>query len=137
MNPYLKRYQDLLKTSDKEKHESAFLFQISVLGIEKPTMQFRFRIDRKWRVDFAWPKYKLAVECEGAIWRKDKFGNWAGAHSHPLNIERDIEKYNALAMEGYYLLRLTEKLIKSGDGSEMVKQFLSGENIKYNHNQMT
>jgi len=119
VNPYRERYLGLHKTTEKKKHEAAFLFQIQSLGIKEPVQQFKFRETRKWRVDFAWPERKLAVEIEGGIWRRG-----GGAHSHPVNIERDIDKGNALAMAGYHLLRFTDKHIRSGEGVQTVKAFL-------------
>lgn len=69
-------------------------------GYPKPVAEYQFHPTRKWQLDFAWPDYKIAVEQEGGIWRKG-----GGAHSHPLNIERDIEKYNAAALLGWRILR--------------------------------
>jgi hypothetical protein len=57
-------------------------------------------VRRFWRFDYAWPEVRLAVEVEGGIWRKG-----GGAHSHPLNIERDAEKYTAAGLLGWRVLR--------------------------------
>ena len=69
-------------------------------GYPKPVIEHQFHPVRKWQFDFAWPDRKIAVEQEGGIWRKG-----GGAHSHPLNIERDIAKYNAAALLGWRILR--------------------------------
>ena len=45
--------------------------------------EYQFHPTRKWRFDFAHLDRKIAVECEGGIWRQG-----GGAHSHPLNILR-------------------------------------------------
>jgi len=97
----------------------AFLLGLQQRGLPTPEREFRFHPTRKWRVDFVWVKERLAVECEGGVWRKG-----GGAHSHPLNIERDIEKSNALTLAGYHLLRITDKTIRSGEAFEMVRSFL-------------
>lgn len=69
-------------------------------GLPRPHSEHQFHAVRRWQFDYAFPESKIAVEVEGGIWR-----NGGGAHSHPLNIERDIEKYNAAAMLGWRVLR--------------------------------
>lgn len=70
-------------------------------GLPEPRPEYRFHPTRLWRFDYAWPAQKIAAEVEGGIWRKG-----GGAHSHPQNIERDIEKYNAAAVLGWRVLRV-------------------------------
>lgn len=127
MNEFQKNYQNQVKGAERLKHESAFLALVRYNGIEEPKPQYRFHEARLWRVDFAWPEWKVAVEIEGGIWRRDRKGNWAGAHSHPSNIERDIEKSNALALAGYSLLRFTEKEIKSGVAVFLVRDLIANK----------
>jgi hypothetical protein len=69
-------------------------------GLQLPVPEYEFHPTRKWQFDYAFPLLKIAVEIEGGIWRQG-----GGAHSHPLNIERDIEKYNAAAILGWRVLR--------------------------------
>lgn len=69
-------------------------------GYPRPQEEFAFHCTRKWRFDFAWPEKKLALEVDGGIWQRG-----GGGHSHPLGIERDIEKYNAAALIGWRILR--------------------------------
>jgi len=86
------------------------------LGLPVPVREFRFSYLRRWRFDYAWPDHKLALEVEGGIWRKG-----GGAHSHPLNIERDIEKYNDAALRGWRILRVAPEKLYS-DGWHLVRQ---------------
>lgn len=81
--------------------------------------EFIFHPTRKWRFDFAHPIKKLAVEIEGGVWRRG-----GGAHSHPTNIMRDIEKSNNATLLGWHLLRFTDKEIRSGDSIQMTLDFL-------------
>lgn len=58
--------------------------------------------DRKFRIDFAWPAVKFAVEVDGEVHRiKARF------HS-------DIEKHALLAMDGWVLLRVGGREVRSG-----------------------
>lgn len=65
---------------------------------------------RKFEFDFVWRKQRVALELEGGVWRRG-----GGAHSHPSNILRDLEKSNLAALEGYRLLRFTTDQHRRGE----------------------
>ena len=67
-------------------------------SIPYPDMEYRFHPTRKWRIDYAWPKQKLAVEIEGGVWTQ-------GRHTRGSGFVKDIIKYNALTELGWRLLR--------------------------------
>ncbi len=76
---------------------------ILILKDEKlplPTPEFKFCKDRKWRFDYAWPKFKIAVEQEGGIWIR-------GRHTRGSGYIKDMEKYNKAVMLGWKVLRYT------------------------------
>jgi len=56
-------------------------------GYPEPEKEYRFHPERRWRFDFCWPGFKLAVEVEGGIF----IGR---GHSRPKWIVKDMEKYN-------------------------------------------
>ena len=66
--------------------------------------EYRFYPLRKWRFDFAWPTYKVAVECDGMVWQ-------AGGGRH--NTDADREKINTAALLGWRVLRFSGKQIKN------------------------
>lgn len=70
--------------------------------------EYRFDEKRKWRIDYAIPQYKIAIEVEGGVWTN-------GRHTRASGFLRDIEKYNAMAVSGWILIRVTPqgKLKKS------------------------
>lgn len=88
------------RTPAKPKTASLFPGMCVAAGYPRPVEEYQFHPTRKWRFDFAWPEKKLAIEQEGAIWQRG-----GGGHSHPLGIERDIDKYNAAALLGWRILR--------------------------------
>jgi hypothetical protein len=100
---------------------SDWRLQLESQSIPNWTEQYHFAVPwgRKWAFDFAWPTQRLAVELEGGIWRKG-----GGAHSHPLGIERDIDKYNHAMLTGWRVLRVTSKHVKSGEGYRMLLEAL-------------
>jgi very-short-patch-repair endonuclease len=73
-------------------------------GLPAPIPEYKFHKKRKWRIDYAWPDIKLAVEIEGGAYTN-------GRHTRPVGFVKDMNKYNQLTMYGYYLLRFTPKNI--------------------------
>lgn len=65
-----------------------------------PVREYKFHPDRKWRIDFAWPSHKLAIEIEGGVWTR-------GRHIRGKGFLNDMEKYNELARMGWCLFRFT------------------------------
>src|SRR5215469_15072331 len=73
-----------------------------------PEREYRFTSDRKWRFDFAFPSSKVAIEIEGGTWI-------AGRHNRGSSIQRDLEKYNRAAKEGWKVLRYTTEMVLRGE----------------------
>lgn len=93
------------------KGEEEFALHCRVYNLN-PQREFVFHPSRKWRIDFAFPDKKLAVEVEGSVHRIK--GRYAG----------DIEKYNALSRMGWTLLRYSAKMIHAGTAISEVMEVL-------------
>lgn len=106
LTPHAEEYQRLVKKAIKTKWEDRFRTLVKGLGAPPWREQYLFHVSRKWRFDFAWPERKIAFEMEGAIWMRG-----GGGHSHPLGIEKDIEKYNSAALAGWCVIRITDKML--------------------------
>src|SRR5260363_408002 len=52
------------------------------MSVPEPQREYRFDAMRRWKFDFAWPNWKIAVECEGGIWTQ-------GRHTRALGFEAD------------------------------------------------
>lgn len=105
--------------------EVIFIQLCQQMGLPTPKLEHRFVETRKFRFDFAFPEQKLALEKEGGIWRKG-----GGAHSHPMNIVRDIEKYNLASSLGWRILRVPpEKLLKI-ETIELIKKSLEWKTVQ-------
>lgn len=87
--------------------EEALLLQLNSDGIPAPEREVRLIPGRKWQVDFYWAVRRLVVEVEGGTWQKSR-------HNFGQGYVNDIEKYNALTLAGYRLLRFTTDMIYSG-----------------------
>lgn len=65
--------------------------------------EYRFHPLRRWRFDFAWPDFKLAVEIDG-------FGY---GHLTQAAIDNQNEKSNSAIEMGWFVLRFGSRMISS------------------------
>ena len=87
--------------------EEAFAQQLHVNDLF-PDREFKFHPVRKWRFDFAFPRLKIAIECEGGHWT-------GGRHTTGTGFEDDCEKYLEAAVLGWRVIRVTGKQVDRGD----------------------
>ncbi len=85
--------------------------------------EYRFHESRKWRVDFAFERARLAVEVEGGGWVN-------GRHNRGAGMEKDMEKYNALTLAGWRLLRFGGRAIKSGEALTTIERALRRNDVR-------
>lgn len=62
--------------------------------------EYKFHPERKWRFDYAIPKYKIAIEIDGGVWNY-------GRHNRATGYMADMEKFNAAASFGWVVLKFT------------------------------
>lgn len=97
--------------------EERLWFIIVLEKLPRPEREFKFHPHRKWRFDFAYPDRKVAIECEGGTWSR-------GRHTRGSGFEADCEKYNAAAILGWKVLRLTSSMIDSRLAVRLVTEAL-------------
>jgi hypothetical protein len=97
--------------------EDRLAFQIQAFGLPIPEREYRFDQVRRWRFDFAWPTFKLAIEVEGLTWE-------VGRHQRVAGYEADLDKYNAAAAAGWQVLRFTATHVRSGAGIRKIEDAL-------------
>lgn len=83
-----------------------------------PHREFKFSDDRGWRADYCWPQQLLILEVEGGVWTQ-------GRHTRGKGFLLDLEKYNAAAVLGYRLLRVTPSTLHTNDTIVMIRACLS------------
>jgi len=94
----------MAKTSDLEE---SFAWQLKAGKLPAPVREHCPVKGRRWRVDFAWLTEKVAIEVEGGIWN-------GGRHTSGVGFTKDIEKYNALTLDGWRVIRVTGDMVKNG-----------------------
>lgn len=85
-------------------------------GLPEPCREYPFHPDRRWRFDYAWPRFLVAVEKEGGLGhaRGGLTTPAAFAHASADGILRDMEKGNAAVQLGWRLLRFTPQQLLAG-----------------------
>lgn len=106
-------------TDGRSDSEVAMARTITRAGLPAPVEEHRFAPPRLWRFDFAWPDRKLALEVEGGTWSAEESRHTSGA-----GFEADCEKYNAAALAGWAVLRVTSKMIDDGRALEVLERAL-------------
>lgn len=96
-------------------HKVIMQHMCKVYAIPEPMLEFKFLQNRKFRFDFAWTEYMLAVEIEGGVWIQ-------GRHTRGSGFVKDMEKYNLAACEGWRILRFTPQQLKQEATYMMIRK---------------
>lgn len=91
----------------KSDLEQELLFYVLSIDLPTPETQYKIIPERRFRWDFAWPDYKLAVEVQGGTWI-------GGAHARGWGIKRDCEKANLAVLAGWRVLTFTADMVHDG-----------------------
>ena len=91
----------------------------------QPVRQYVFHPTRKWKFDFAWPEYLVAVEIDGGLFQGGDKPQATG-HRSITGVMRDMEKSNAAQLAGWLVLRFHSKDLDDHHQAvvSMVKQAL-------------
>jgi len=89
-------------------------------AIPEPVEEHFFHPVRKWRIDIAWPDHKLAVEIEGGTYLSK--GGHRGSIAGYL---KDMEKYNALSVCDWRLLRVTPDQVKDCSAYDLICEWFN------------
>jgi very-short-patch-repair endonuclease len=87
------------------------------LGVEC-VKEYKFHPERRWRFDFAIPKYKIAIEIDGGVWTY-------GRHNRASGYIKDMEKMNAAASSGWLVLHFTPQEQYRRATFELIRQTIN------------
>jgi very-short-patch-repair endonuclease len=96
--------------------------------VPMPDAEFIFHPVRKWRFDFAWPRFKIALEVEGGAWT-------GGRHTRGKGFIEDMEKYNQAALLGWTVYRCTPTDLLKVKTIELIKKALTNKIKTYEKKQ--
>lgn len=105
-------------TARRSHLEELLALQIRAAGLPEPVREHRFDRRRRWRLDFAWPAARVALEVDGGLWTR-------GRHTRPAGCQRDAEKLNAAALAGWTVLRVTAGMVRSGEAVALAARALA------------
>jgi very-short-patch-repair endonuclease len=103
----------------KSKLEETLAFQMRAVGIDYDR-EVRFHSTRRWRFDFGIKKLRIGIECEGLTNPKMK-----SRHTTNSGFREDCVKYNAAAIEGWFVLRFTWDTIRNGQALVMIEKMIA------------
>jgi hypothetical protein len=88
--------------------------------LPEPIAEYAFAQDagRRWRFDFAWPPYQVALEVEGGIWTQ-------GRHARGAGFTKDLEKYNDAQVRGWIVLRCLPRTLATPATLDLVRRALA------------
>lgn len=89
------------------KLEEEFNIQMKALCRHKYEREYTFAKPRRYRFDFAIVDLKVGVEVEGGTWSKSR-------HTTGSGFQKDCEKYNLAAINGWVVIRGDSQMVKDG-----------------------
>lgn len=113
--------------SRSKKIAQKFIDQIQQRALPEFEREFVFAnsIGRRWRFDFAWPEYKLAVEIEGLVVMR--IGGelvCKGRHASIAGFKADCEKYAWATVFGWRVMRFEQSQVTDKTAIDMLTRAL-------------
>lgn len=89
--------------------------QCKFANLPVPEPEHRFAPPRRWRFDWCWPEFQLALEVDGGVFVQ-------GRHTRGAGVLKDHEKLNAAAIAGWRVLRVTPSQVRDGSALQLVEK---------------
>lgn len=98
----LTEYRKMRRDADVNavNHAFARICRTVLSQVIQPEAEVRVVEGRRWRFDFAWPEYQVAVELQGSTHAR-------GRHTRGIGYQGDCEKLNTAQCEGWLVLWFT------------------------------
>jgi len=105
--------------NSRKDYKAELLEQIRAADLPDPAREVTFHEARKWRFDFLFTDYAVAVEYDGGVFDGDP------SHSSISGILRDIEKINEAQLAGFTVIRVTAQTVENGTALRYIKRAIS------------
>lgn len=99
-----------LKASTTNDAADDFPYYLRLCGADlpAPVRDYRFHPTRKWRLDWAWPQQRVALEVDGG-----RYAFAGGRHA----TDADHEKLNRAASMGWRVLHVSPEALRNSPGA--------------------
>jgi very-short-patch-repair endonuclease len=97
------------------KSNDCFPILCKAAGLPVPEGEVRFHPTRKWRFDWGWEPWRVALEIDGGAFR-------GGRHTRGAGFVRDCEKINEAQLLGWMVLRVTPQQINDGTAFTLLER---------------
>lgn len=87
-------------------------------GYPMAEREYRFHPVRRWKFDYAYPEYQIAIEIEGGAWI-------GGRHVRGKGYISDMEKYNEATRFNWRLFRFTPQQAVNGYALNFMRRVLA------------
>lgn len=91
--------------------------QLRMVGICGWVREYKFLPDRRFRMDFAFPNFRLGIDIQGGTYVY-------GRHSRPGGYHSDCEKANLAIEAGWRLFHFDSEMVKSGYALRTIERAL-------------
>ena len=91
-------------------------------GLPPYVTEYRFHPVRKWRLDYAWPAQKIALEVHGGV-------HSGGRHTRGEGFTADREKMNEAAAAGWVVIEATAEQIRNGQARAWLSQIFNSRGV--------
>lgn len=115
------------RVAKREQAVNEMALHIRSFKLPEPDREHMFakEIGRKWRFDFCWHPYKIALEVEGLVVKRVA-GQVivSGRHATVTGYSEDRIKYANAAILGWVVLSFNQSLIKDGTAIDLLDRML-------------
>ena len=102
-----KRLAELLAAEGGELAEFVEQLPFAKAPYANPPIRSKKGRVRQWKMDFAWPRVRFAVEVEGLT-------PWGGRHQRIDGFRKDAEKHEAALLLGWTIYRIPAEWVTGG-----------------------
>lgn len=81
---------------------------------EAPRAEWMFHHTRKWRFDYAWPEYRVAIEVQGGVFSQ-------GRHVRGAALMGEYEKLNEANLDNWCVLLVTPQQLMTDATYQMIR----------------
>jgi len=96
--------------------EESFYLAMRAYKYPLPEREYKFHPTRKFRFDFAWPEWMVALEVEGGIY------SGKSRHTTIGGFEKDCIKYALAAQLGWRLYRFSSGQVLKGIALQFIEE---------------